>query len=70
MKTEVDCMKDMNKTDEFDFELAQSILKSNSKKKSGKYDAESEQDTSLKLDTVHSTRDTKKKNWAQGESNS
>ena len=63
-------MKDMNKTDEFDFDLAQSILKSNSKKKSGKTDVEETKATSLKPDTGNPTRDTRNKNWAQGESNS
>ena len=55
-------MENMDKTDEFDFGVAQSLLKSNSKKKSGKISVEDEIATSFKLDTGHPTRDTKIRN--------
>ena len=60
-------MKNMDKIGEFDFDLAQSILKSNSKKKSGKMDVEEEQITSLEPDTGNSKLGTRNKNWAQGD---
>ena len=62
-------MDGMDKTGEFDFGVAQSILKSNSKRKGEKSEAREDTVTTLKLDTEHPTLDTCKQNWARPGSN-